>query len=48
MSFNFKNVASLIVFTYMTVLLIFGFSLSQRQDAMDIAKLNDISGEEEA
>lgn len=45
MSFNFKNWASLIVFTYMTLVLIFGFQIAQTLDQRDISKLNDMDGD---
>jgi hypothetical protein len=45
MSFNFKNWASLVVFSYLTLFLIFGNFLAQSLDQRDIAKMNDMEGD---
>ena len=45
MSFNFKNWASLVVFTYLILLLIFGNFIAQNLDQRDIAKMNDMEGD---
>ena len=46
MSFNFKNWASLAIFTYLTFLLIFGSTYAQNLDQIDIVKMNDMDGED--
>ena len=43
----FRNWASLIAFSYFTLLLIFGFSFPQALDQRDIAKLNDIDDDDQ-
>lgn len=46
MSFNFQNWASLIAFTYLTVVLLIGVTIAQNLDQKDITKLNDIEGDD--
>ena len=45
MSFNFKNWASLVVFSYLTLLVIFGNFVASSLDQRDIAKMNDMESD---